>query len=631
MSAIAGVLHLDERPVSEALLGAMIAAAPPRATDGVRQWHEGPFGAIRFAYATTHEAVGETQPFLGESGAVALFDGRIDNRDNLLAGLGPRAERLRGAPDGMLVLALYEKLGRGFVHHLAGDFAIAIWEPASRRLSLFRSPLGGRPLHWTIDGKRVAFATDARTLVVGLSLPRRINEGAMAECLAGRFVSETETFFQGVERVPQGAAVIVTDGQASTWCWHDGPFEDWTGRSIDAHVEQFRALFDQALAATIRSDGRVTSQLSGGLDSSSIVCRATELYRAGKLDQQIGAISARFPGEPHDETRWSSAVEAHLGITAEVAASVPFSAERARQWCADTYLMPVRPNVLDTMAGAAAILRADGRRVLLTGEGGDDWLGGSLAHWPDLLARGRWRALLAHGRENWPHAAWPVAAAKTMVSAARPLVSPRHRRALVQPHLDWRIPEISWMRPEWVRQVDLEARWRSQLPRPGLSGFAQRSRYAVFTHGARYLTGESAFAYAEVNGIELRHPLHDARLTSFLMGAAGNALRGGTERKRLLRAAMRGTLPESIRTRTDKTAFVNHSIDAHEALIAERPIRELLPVQLGWIDGDSIAALHAQFSRWRRGGSQGPLPNQPVGAVWFALAADIWLKQAFGL
>lgn len=629
MSAIAGVLHVDGSPVAGDTLDAMIAAAPARGLDGAMRWHSGAMGMIRFAHATTHEAARETQPFTGESGAVAVVDGRMDNREELIALIG--SDRLRDAPDGVLALALYEKMGRDFVKKLVGDFAIAIWEPHHRRLSLFRSPLGWRPLQWTFDGKTFAFATDARTLVKGLELPRRVNEGAMAEFLAGRFVSETDTLWQDIQRVPQGGAVILKDGQTSLWAWHGGPFEDWTGRSMADHVEEFRALFDQALTAAIRSNGRVTSQLSGGLDSSSIVCRATELHRAGKLDQQIGVVTARFPGQPHDETPWSSAVEEHLGITAEVVGSTPFSIERAREWTANSYHLPVRPNALDTMASVVAVLKADGRRVLLTGEGGDDWMNGSLAHWSDRLVRGRWLSLLAHGRKHWPDSPWLVAAAKTMVTAGRPVVIPRYRRALVQPHLDWRIPKVEWLRPEWTEQVDLEDRWHRKLARPGLRSFAERGRYAVFTHGNRQLISESALAYAESQGVEVRHPFHDARMTRFMMGADGNHLRILNYKKLVLREAMRGTLPEFVRTRTTKAMFINHSVDTHSALLAERPASELLPVKLGWMDGDKITALHEPFVKWRREGSSGPVPNRPMGPVWFALATDMWLRHAFGM
>jgi len=586
---------------------------------------------IRFAHATTPEAARETQPFHGASGAVALLDGRLDNRGELIALLDNASGRWNAMPDGAIALALYERLGREFIRKLVGDFAIVIWEPSERRLSLFRSPLGWRPLMWTFDGQRFAFATDIRTLVAGLGLDRRLNEGALAEFLSGRFMTETETFWDNVQRVPQGGAVFLTAGQVSQWIWHGGPFEDWVGRSMDEHVEHFRALFDQALVAVARSNGPVTSQLSGGLDSSSVVCRSAELHRSGKLDRPVGAITVRFPGEPHDETPWSSAVEAHLGITAEVAKSQPFSADSARDWCARTYHLPVRPNALDTLAGVVAMLKANGRRVLLTGEGGDDWMNGSFAHWSDLLVRGRWIALLQHGRTSWPDAPWPITALKTVYTAAQPVISKKHRQGLIHPHLDWRNPRVDWLRPEWMQKVALEDRWHQLLPREGLRGFAQRSRYAVFTHGNRQLISETAITYAESHGIELRHPFHDARLTGFMMGAFGNHMRHKNYRKLVLRNAMQGTLPEVVRTRTTKAVFAGHPIDAIDGLLREKPAQDLLPVKLGWIDGDRIAALQAPYTKWRREGSQGPMPDNPMGPVWFALATDMWLENAFGL
>lgn len=631
MSAIAGLLHLEGRPVTPELLDRMVDAAPPRGLDGATCWHSGAAGMIRFANVTTPESVGEQQPFFGTSGAAALFDGRLDNRAELLDLLGPHAVSLRHAPDGAIALALYERLGREFVRRLVGDYAIAIIESDRRRVALFRSPLGWRPLMWTFDGQTFAFATDARTLVVGLGLERRLNEGALGEYLSGRFLTETETFWGNIQRVAQGGAVFLNDGKIEEWPWHGGPFEDWHGRSMQDHVDEFRRLFDQALIAVGRSNGPVTSQLSGGLDSSSIVCRSAELFRAGRMALPVGAITARFPGQPHDETPWSSAVEEHTGITAEVAQSQPFSIEAAHDWAARSYHLPVRPNALDTMAGVIAILQSDGRRVLLTGEGGDDWLSGSLAHWPDMLMRGQLGALLQHGRQHWPDGSWLNAALRSVAHAARPIVIPRYRQALLKPALDWRIPESDWLRPEWRRDIDLVDRWNRPQPRPDLRGFAQHSRYTVFSHGARQLNAETTIAYAESHGVEVRHPFHDARIANFSMGAFNNHFRVKSYRKLVLREAMRGTLPEFVRTRTTKAQFVGHTVDAIDALLADRPPSQMLPVQMGWVDGNRIEQLHAPFSQWRRDGSQGPLPENPWGPVWFAVAADIWLKQAFGL
>lgn len=632
MSGIAGAVFSDGRPLGPDLLDRIAGSTFRRGFDGVQTWHDERVGMIRFAHATTPEARGEIQPFVGaDSGITLLLDGRLDNRAELLALLGADGARLTDAPDGLIALKLFEREGREFVHRLVGDYAVAVWQPRSRRLDLFRSPMGWRPLLWAFDGTTFGFASEPRALILGLGFERRLNEGAIGEYLSARFVSETDTLWAGIERVPQGGSIRFENGTVSRWNWHGGPFEDLSNRSIDDHIERFNHLFNQSLEATIRSDGPVTAQLSGGLDSSSVVCRATHLFREGRLDRQVGAISARFPGEPHDETEWSSAVEAHLGITAEVVGARRFDADVARQWCAESYQLPVRPNVLDSMGGVLKALQSDGRRVLLTGEGGDDWLNGSLAHWPDRFMAGRWRELFRHGAEQWPDSPWYVQARRTLHSTLLPLASRKHREALLTPYLDFRLDQPDWIRPDWMARIGLVDRWHQKIARTGLRGIDQQSRYSVFSLGRRYTMVDSVLAFAEGHGVEVRHPFHDLRLTRFFMGAGGEHLRKFNTRKHLLREAMKGTLPEKIRQRRTKSYFVSHQVDAIGELLRQRPMHELIAVKLGWVVPERIAAMHAPFEAWRKSGSSGPIPDSAWGPVWFTLATEMWLEHAFGL
>ncbi|MEZ0243751.1 MAG: hypothetical protein ACAH11_10280, partial [Sphingomonas sp.] len=226
MSAIAGVVFADGRDVTAALLAGIVRAATTRGFDGVSEWHSGPAGLIRFHHATTPEAVGEAQPLAGPSGAVIAFDGRLDNRADLLALLGDRGRSLAAAPDVDIALALFEARGEAMLDALVGDWAIAVWQPDPRRLFLARSPGGWRPLLWTFDGTRFAFATEPRALVVGLGLERRLNEAAIGEMIAARFVSYTETFWDGIQRLGQGAALVFEKGAVRGWQWHGHAFED---------------------------------------------------------------------------------------------------------------------------------------------------------------------------------------------------------------------------------------------------------------------------------------------------------------------------------------------------------------------------------------------------------------------
>ena len=630
MGAIAGAVHCDGRDMTEGLLSSIVRAAVPRGFDGVSHWRVGPAGLIRFAHATTPEAVGELQPFVSaNSGAVMVFDGRLDNRGDLLRLLGAHGDQLATAPDGEIALALFDRRGDDYVTALVGDFVIAVWQPRDRRLLLVRSPYGWRPIVWTFDGTTFGFATEPRSLVVGMGMERKLNEAAIGEFLSARFVSQTETFWQGLNRLPQGAALALEKGRVRGWHWHVGPFEDVSRMSDADHVARFQELFDQALIAVTRSATPLSSQLSGGLDSSSVVCRATQLHRAGRIDRQIGAITARFPGEPHDETEWSSAVEAHLGITAKVVGSHPFDPDAARQWCADTLQLPLRPNVLDTMAEVCIRQQADGERVLLTGEGGDDWLAGSLAYWPDLVRSGRWGTLVKAGFQHFPGAPAHVSARRILYHGVGPLVRKSQRERLLRPHLDFATAAPPWLNPDWARRIGLSDRWYADALPLDLPGMAQKQRYGVFALARRHVNVEPAMAYAASFGIEHRHPFHDQRLASFLMGASGSMLNRFGQKKYLLRQAMKGVLPEKVRTRQSKATFVAHTVDAISELLRQRPADQLLCAQLGWVDGPKIGEMHAAFQHWRDAGSTGVVPDQPWGPVWFTLAMDMWLENAF--
>lgn len=631
MSAIAGAIFTDGRQMSDETLGGMVRAMPPRGFDGITRWREGPAGLIRLAHATTPEAVGEVQPHVSpRTGAVICFDGRLDNRADLLEALGASARQFQAAPDCEIVLALFERKGEDVPALLVGDFAFAVWQPSERRLFCARSAMGWRPLLWTYDGKTFGFSTEPRSLVKGLGLPRRINEGAVGEFLAARFVSQTDTFWQGVYRLPQGGALVLADGHVRQWHWHHEHYADHFDMSEADHIARFSELFDQALIAVNRSSTAVMSQLSGGLDSSSVVCRSTELHRAGRISRQVGAITARFPGQPHDETPWSSAVEHHLGITAQVVGSSPFDADAARHWSGQTYQLPIRPNALDTMAGVCERLHADGTRVLLTGEGGDDWLNGNFTHFPDMVLAGRWGTIIQTARSQWPGRAWSGVIKDTLIHSFRPLVDSRYRNQILNPSVEFSVRIPDWIRPEWGRRAQLPERWAAEALPVKLPTFAQRQRYQVYLLAQRHIHYENVQALTESQGIELRHPFHDLRLTRFLMGASGKILNRNGQKKYLLREAMRGTLPEMVRTRTTKAMFVGHTVDAISTVMRQRRPQDMLCAQMGWIVPERIAAMHAPFQSWRDNGSQGRLPDTRWGPVWLTIALDIWLENAFG-
>lgn len=631
MSGIAGLILLDGRNVEPVMLRRMREATPFLGHDGVDAWQDGPAGLIRFALRTTPESLTEQQPFVHPgSGAALLFDGRLDNRAELLARLGGQAPPTT-APDGEIVLAAYEAFGEEATPLIAGDYGLALWRPRERRLYLARSPVGLRPLLWTADAKRFAFASEVRTLVDGLGLERRLNEGAIGEHMAARLVTQTDTFWQGVQRLPPGYALALENGRTRVWRWNEGPFEDHSNLSAADHIERFKALFDDAIRAANRSDRPIASHLSGGLDSSSVVCRTHQLHQAGDISRMLQPISTRFYGEVNDEGPWIEAVERQTGVASLHVTPADFSNEAAAAWCRDTLQLPLKPNSLATVGAACRRLTPDGFKVLLTGEGGDDWLNGSRAHWPDMVVKGQWLRLLADGLAQGPGGTIPGKLKAVTRASLAPLLSAKVRARMLRPHLDFSYYSPDWIRPDWARRIDLDERWRSVDDPPMLGGFAQRQRYAVYGLARRYVNFDNVLTYVASRGMELRHPFHDWRLTRFLMGAAGDVLKHGGQRKWLLRQAMRGVLPEEVRNRPGKANISSPVVDVVSRRFAEKNPKDLLPVRLGWVDPAKLVEFQQAYEIWRRNDASADFPLVSHAPVWNAVAMDMWLEHAFRL
>ena len=209
------------------------------------------------------------------------------------------------------------------------------------------------------------------------------------------------------------------------------------------------------------------------------------------------------------------------------------------------------------------------------------------------------------------------------------MLSPTRRAAIIRPYVKPGRDVPRWIAADWARSIGLAERWAEAESTIPLPGYAQRQRYGVYAYAQRYIGHESVQAYAERLGVELRHPFHDLRLTRFVMGLPGNALRRGNVRKYLLREAMRGTLPEAVRTRGDKAVFQRAIRDAVATHFARHPPETMQLARLGWIDAGTVRAAVDRLASAPADGPRADLPV-PVGRLWFLVAIEIWLAEAAG-
>jgi asparagine synthase (glutamine-hydrolysing) len=279
MTALAGYWATDGAPDPAAACERMLKAQQiyaPADKPAVRR--DGDMALGRRLFRLLPEDVFDRGPVSGHGGASLLVaDARIDNRDELAAALGMAAEEAGRLADSALVMRVLERWGEEGIERLYGDFALAWWDGAGRRLVLARDFLGTRPLHFHRGNGFFAFASMPKGLHAIAEVPVAPDEEAMARFLALMPEEGTRTFFSGIERVPPAHLCIVTrEGLSFRRYWN--PASEPLRLRREDYAEAVRAGLDQAVRSRLRgTGGRVATHLSGGLDSSAVTASAARL------------------------------------------------------------------------------------------------------------------------------------------------------------------------------------------------------------------------------------------------------------------------------------------------------------------------------------------------------------------
>src|SRR5689334_7626547 len=269
------------------------------------------------AFHTTKESHRESQPYVLTSGAVITWDGRLDNRKELINELQPASRT--DATDLEIVAKAYETWGaRGFAK-LIGDWALSIWDPASQSVLLARDAMGTNLLFYTAEKDYVAWSTLLDALVLHAGKTFKINEEYVAGWL-GHYPAEHLTPYVGVYAVPASSAVqlrLAKHGvnRITTKYWDFDPGKKIRYRTDSEYEEHFRNVFAQAVQRRLRSDRPVLAEHSGGVDSSSIVCMADQLMALGQAEcPRLDTISWFNSSIPEwDDPDYFSLVEKQRG------------------------------------------------------------------------------------------------------------------------------------------------------------------------------------------------------------------------------------------------------------------------------------------------------------------------------
>ena len=254
MSGIAGLYRFDGNPVAADTVDAMTGAIDHQGPDGAWTWWAGRVGLGHQRFETTPEATHAGSP-PERDGLVLTFDGRIDNREELLSTLD--AEGPPGSvPDADLVLAAYEQWGEDCPERLVGAFAFAIWDPDEERLFAARDHIGLRPFYYYCGENRFLFGSEIKALWAG-GVPRRPDEIRLLNHLTRQYQSHERTYFEEVKRLPPAHVLVADDdGIETTEYWALDPDRTIDLETDEAYAERFRELFFEAVECRLREIGR---------------------------------------------------------------------------------------------------------------------------------------------------------------------------------------------------------------------------------------------------------------------------------------------------------------------------------------------------------------------------------------
>jgi asparagine synthase (glutamine-hydrolysing) len=559
MSGIGGLLRFDGQPVSrrelDRVANALNRFGPDRSDVVVRDMA----GFVHALSVMTPEDRFDNQPLQGQNGVLMTADLRLDNRDDVLAKIGVAPQDAAAWADSRVLLAAWEKLGDQLWPLLRGPFAVAIWEPRQRALTLARDHLGLNVLMWHRSARFFAFASMPSGLFAMNDVPRQLNEEKFADFLVLNHTDHATTIYRDVFRVPPAHVMHVTAGGSvrQQQFWSAADIEPVTLSSDEAYADGLRSRLDQAVRRQLRSAHPVGCLLTGGLDSSSVCALAARA--TGEQNKRLAA----FTGVPRqgfdgplpvgtyaDETPYVKAIARTLGnVDVDFVRDDAGGALQALEQIFIALESPVRnPGNLGWMLAILRHARTRGHRVLLGGLYGNctiSWDG-----WAQTAAHLKRGKLLTALRQ------WRLYYQRTGHSGATAL-----RKLIVEPLLPKRLTE-------WLEQRQHPARaflWQDHSPiNPDfarLTGVEERARkdghdFLYSLRPDERLSRLTAVDYAgdwfaaekAVTGVEVRDPTADIDVVAYCLGVpAEQYLVEGIDRS-LIRRAMWGLLPEAALT-----------------------------------------------------------------------------------
>lgn len=469
--------------------------------------------------------------------------------------------------DAALVLATYQHLGKRGLEELEGEFSLVLWDGMRQELIAMRDPFGCWQLFWLLQGDRLYISTNLQPLTQHLpqtSLDLSFIAQFLMVPAPGSESPTEQTPFSPIRRILPGTMLTFTrEGhitQHTWWNWMKQR-QDMSHLTLEEAGIQFGNLLKQSVKQRLQW-GRVASQLSGGMDSSSVVCLAREWMKAGMGPAKLHTLTSVYQRPSLAAERGYAEMVIQQGGELE-----PHwvDADEAISYCWFEQGIPYHDEpfmglpFLSMETLLIEVASQVGIDVILTGIGSDDFICGTGLGIADQLRQGQWRTALMlasqMAREQSSNF-WSILVEQGLKPASLLLTlggpATQLRRGFSKwPHLN-EFSIAPWILPEFAQ--------KHQMHQIGITNAQQMyggSAVASANLGAvKALAGDwTSWFLAAPKGIHYSHPFRDARVARFCLQLPPSLKEVPGLPKPVLQTAMRGILPEAIRTRKRGSSF----------------------------------------------------------------------------
>jgi len=553
MCGIAGKINLKPaEPIDPNLIHRMLDAIHHRGPDdnGVFSDEQVGLGNARLSII---DLPGGRQPICNEDGTIwIVFNGEIYNYLELRSELETAGHIFRTHSDTEVLVHLYEERGADWLLQLNGQFAIALWDQTQRTLILARDRMGVRPIYYTVKNGYLLFASEVKALFSHPDIEPELDPVSLAQIFTFWTTLSPRSCFRNIQSVPPGHYLTIKNGdiRVNQYWRLDMAVNNDAPRSLDDAAEKLRYLLSDAVRLRLRSDVPVGAYLSGGLDSSSITALTNQ-----HTETRLKTFSIAFSDQTFDESHYQNTINEFLKVESnsirctlkDIGAAFPQVIRHTE--------MPVLRTAPVPMFLLSQLVRENGFKVVLTGEGADEILGGYdifkeakirrfWARQPDS----NFRPLLLHrlypylnARAFGGDAYLKTFFGKNLTHTDDPFYS--HQLRWQNTARCWRFfsPDIQ----AEIKGYDPLADLAETLPVEfkNWDPFAQSQYLEITIFLSEYLLSSQGDRMGMAHSVEGRYPFLDPRVVDYSVGLPAHFKMYGLREKAVLKKAMDNLLP----------------------------------------------------------------------------------------